>query len=359
LSTHMDLSELNQMIGQLFMIGIPGTILDDRTIELIREYNIGGVILFTRNVEDPVQVAKLCSDLQECSYSHHGLPLFLSVDQEGGRVVRLRKPFSEFPGNTAIGMDDQPVKKAIEFARITAKEMKLVGLNMDLAPVVDVMRGEPEKHLDGRMFSDDYKEVSLLGETVIKTFQKNGIMAIAKHFPGLGRAHLDPHFNLLTIDMEPGEMENINLPPFEGAIKHSVSGIMTSHAIYPVLDPDHPATMSSLVLSELLRKKMGFDGLIITDDLEMGAIAKKWGVDQGALLAFEAGSDILLICKDQENVKKSLKLMRKRILQGEISTQRLQESIERIKKTREVFIRNKRKISLAKVEKYFNLPETG
>ena len=353
--TTLELSEINQKIGQIFMAGIPGTELDEGTEDLIRDYNLGGIILFSRNIENPIQVATLCHDIQHAASKYHGESIFLAVDQEGGRVSRLREPFTVFPGNAAIGMDDQPLERAVEYSITTAKEMKLVGLNMNLAPVVDVQRGEPEKHLTGRIFSEDPAMVALLGRTVIRELQRNGVMAVAKHFPGLGRASVDPHFELPRIEMDMDELENINLIPFRAAIEEAVSAVMTSHAIYPALEPDRPATLSSIVLTQLLRERLGFDGLIITDDLEMGAIAKHWGVAEGALASFEAGADILLICKAQENVLKSIDLLRRRLLTGEISFQRLEQSNERIMKARSKFLVDQEEVSLSRVNEYFKL----
>jgi beta-N-acetylhexosaminidase len=339
-------------MGQLFMIGMPGPHMDKETDVLIRESHIGGIILFSRNIEDPLQLAALCRDLQ-ASASRTDSPLFLAVDQEGGRVARLKEPFRSFPGNAAIGVDEEPVKKAIEFATVTSKEMKVVGLNMNLAPVVDVQRGEIEKHLAGRSFGEDPEVVAFLGRTVVKHLQKNGIMAVAKHFPGLGRADVDPHFHLPKIDIDLEELERTNLPPFAAAIKEGVSGIMTSHAIYPVLDPEQPATLSPRVLTELLRERMGFRGLTITDDLEMGAIATGWGVAEGALKSFQAGADILLICKDQSHIRESLDFMREAYSKGRISTKRLARSLDRIRKMKGRFLGHREEVSLADVRGYF------
>jgi beta-N-acetylhexosaminidase len=173
-----ELSELNTKIGRLFMAGMPGKELDADTEALIRDYCLGGVILFSRNIENPVQLAGLCKDLQDRAMTYHGIPLFLAVDQEGGPVARLRGPFTCFPGNEAIGADPKPMDRAREFAEVTAREMTLVGLNMDLAPVVDVRRAKSEKHLAGRTFSDDPKKVAMLGQVVIKSLQENGVMAV-------------------------------------------------------------------------------------------------------------------------------------------------------------------------------------
>ena len=335
------------------MTGMPGTSLDEGTELLIREYNLGGIILFSRNIDDPMQLARLCHDIQNAAKRYQCDPLFIAVDQEGGRVARLREPFTVFPGNEAIGMDERPVRKAIEFGAITAREMKMVGLNMDLAPVVDVRKGRPERHLRGRLFSKDHETVALLGSKVVKALQGNGIMAVAKHFPGLGRASIDPHLNLPVIDTDIREINEVNIPPFKAAIDMGVSAIMTSHAVYIALDPKNPATLSPVILSGLLRERLDFDGLIMTDDLEMGAIAKGYGVPEGALASFQAGSDILLICKGQKNFLESLALIREKILREELSNERLSQSLQRIKKAKSKFIKAKQKIIFKKVERYF------
>ncbi len=348
-------SEIDANIGPLFMAGMPGTELDESTDELIRDQNIGGMILFSRNIEDPIQLTTLCNDLQERAMRYHGTPLFLAVDQEGGRVARLKEPFTLFPGNTAIGEDPEPVEMAAEFARVTAEEMSLVGMNMDFAPVVDVRQGEPEKHLEGRTFSDNTEKVALLGRIVVKVLQENGIMATAKHFPGLGRASLDPHHHFLTIDADADEMEAVNLPPFLSAIEEGVAGIMSSHAVYPALDPDFPATMSHRILTELIREELGFDGLVITDDLEMGAIKKKFGVAEGAVASFEAGADILLICEDQNLVLESMDMLKGKMIDGQIGVERFQQSLERIRNVKSSYLKKYEIAPLEKVRSYFGL----
>jgi beta-N-acetylhexosaminidase len=355
LNTTLDLTELNCNIGRLFMAGMPGPDLDEETNALIRDYNPCGIILFSRNIENPLQLAKLSIDLQKSALKYNGMPLFIAVDQEGGRVARLKEPFTIFPGNEAIGKDESPVEKAIEFASITAREMRLVGINMNLAPVLDVRRGEPEKHLVGRTFSDDNKSVSILGATVIRTLQKNGIMAVAKHFPGLGQAGMDPHYNLPVILSHKNDIEKIDLPPFKSAIRAKVAGVMTSHALYPALDPENPATLSQAILEGLLRERLGYKGLIITDDLEMGAITGSNDVARGALCSLMAGADILLICKEQQEILNSINLIRKKILTNELCTDRIDQSIARIMKVKNKYLKDMAKVSLKEVENYFKL----
>jgi len=356
MGTTLDVSELNAKIGRLFMAGIPGTGLDEATEALIRNHCLGGVILFSHNIKDPVQVATLCSDLQHASLVYHGVPLFLAVDQEGGRVSRLQSPFRVFPGNAAVAQAEHPEESAKEYARITAQEMVLVGLNMNLAPVVDVSRGEPEPHLAGRMFSEKPQDVARLGSTVVRTLQEGGVMAVAKHFPGLGKTSLDPHHQLPTIHAPMEEIQEINLPPFEATIAAGVTGVMTSHAIYPALDADRPATMSRVILADLLRGRLGFEGLVITDDLEMGAIAKRWGAAEGAAAAFGAGADVLLICHDQENVLAAMRRVRQKLLHNEIPMARLHESVKRIMDAKARFSKQAEGVSLEAVRGHFGLP---
>lgn len=346
-------SELRSEIGQLFMAGIPGPDLDEGTETLIREHGLAGVILFSRNIEGPLQIARLCRDLQEKAMAFHGQPLFLAVDQEGGRVARLKAPFTEFPGNAAIGMDPEPAEEALQFARVTAKEMKLVGLNMNLAPVLDVQRGELEKHLAGRSFGEDPGLVARLGRLVIRTLQENGVMAVAKHFPGLGRTDLDPHLHLPRIDVDVREIEEVNLPPFAAAFDEGVSAVMTSHAVYPAIDALRPATLSHAILSGLLRDKMGFEGLIITDDLEMGAISGTFGAAEGAAAAFKSGADILLVCREQAHVLEAINLVSAEVVSGEIPYGRIDESRGRILQAKERFLGRREEVSLAEVRDYF------
>jgi len=349
----LDLNSLNTRIGRLFMAGIPGPDLDAQTEDLIRNWGLGGVILFSRNIEDPVQVAALCGALQKCSHRYNEIPLFLAVDQEGGRVARLRAPFEEFPGQTAIGQAEDPVKAALEFARVTADEMGMVGLNMNLTPVLDVPRGAPEKHLQGRTFSEDPELVALLGRTVIRELQKDGIMAVGKHFPGLGGADRDPHKRLPQISLSGEDMEAVDIPPFKAAVDAGVAGIMSSHALYPSLDPENPATLSSRILTGLLRERLRFQGLIITDDLEMGAISRGTGVVDGAVEAFKAGADILLICADQEQLLKSMEQFRNMLIMGQIDPGRFRGSLDRIAGAKKRFLKRMKAVSLEEVRTHF------
>ena len=349
----LELAELDSKIAQLFIVGMPGSELDEATRRLVDEIGVGGVIFFSRNVYDPLQLARLCKELQYLSLSTQGIPLFLAIDQEGGRVARLKPPFTEFPGNEAIGQSEDPGAEAARFAEITGREMALVGLNMNLAPVLDIPRGQPEDHLKGRTFGTDSDLVSRLGSVVIEGLQNNGVMAVGKHFPGLGAARFDPHKTGLTIDLTEDEINDIDLVPFKAAVEAGVSGMMVSHAIYSSIDPESPATLSRHIMHDLLREELGYEGLILTDDLEMGAITNSWSVPEAAALAFEAGADLLLICERQSMVMEAISEIRSLILRGSIALQRLQRSTERIAKAKKRYLSSSEPVMLNKVDQYF------
>lgn len=348
----LELSELTFKIAQLFMTGMAGPELDDGTRRLV-EIGVGGIILFSRNIKDPEQVACLSNKLQNMALKRHGTPLFVAIDQEGGRVARLKEPFTLFPGNEAMATSPDPEKEARGFAKITSKELSLVGINMNLAPVLDIPRGKPEAHLVGRSFGSDPVKVSILGSLIIRELQKGGIIAVAKHFPGLGAARQDPHKSELVIDVEKEDLKEIDLKPYQAAIRIGVSGIMVSHAIYPKIDPRLPASLSSAVMEGILRQEFGFQGLILTDDLEMGAITSQWEVPVASSMAFGAGADLLLICKDQKVVLAGIEEIRRQVLQGEIPLGRLQDSTRRIKKLKSRISPKTLQPSLDKVRKYW------
>lgn len=340
-------------VGPLFMIGMPGPDLDPDTASLIRSQAVGGVILFRRNIRDPLQLASLCTQLQECALNVHGVPLLLAVDQEGGRVSRLKPPFTQFPGNEAMGRDPEPLRQARAFARITAREMRLVGLNMDCAPVMDVGREALERHLMGRILSDQPEMVGRLGRAIIRGLQSGGVMAVAKHFPGLGTARLDPHQELPVIDAPAEDLWSRHIAPFTAAIAEGVAGIMTSHALYPALDPHRPPTLSGRIMETILRAKMGFRNLIVTDDLEMGAISKQWGVVRAAVMAAEAGADLLLICSDQSAARDAMALLARRMAGDARLSRGVEASLARITAIKGRYLEGLVLPELAAVEGYF------
>ncbi len=330
----LEFSEIDSMIGRLFMTGMPGPRLDEGTRSLIRRGEIGGIILFSRNIAGPLQVAGLCRALQQEAVRFQGEPLLIAADQEGGPVARLPAPFSRFPGGEVMARSADPERAVRRYAAVTAREMTLVGLNVNFAPVLDLAPPGVEGVLAGRSLGQDPARVARLGCAIITDFQKGGLLAVAKHFPGLGSADLDPHHALPTISMAGEQEERRHLAPFREAARAGAAGIMTAHALYPLKDERHPATLSSALLTGVLREQWGYRGLIVTDDLEMGAITGQWDVAEGAAAAFKAGADILLICRNQEHVGRARDRIRRALLREEIPLSRLLASNARIRRAR-------------------------
>lgn len=262
------MNPIEVLAGQRLMLGFTGTAFNDELRHIISDIKAGGIILFKPNIEGPEQVAALCKDCQDYARECGLSPLIISVDQEGGTVARLKQGFTQFKGNPFITSIDD----AQAFALITASELKSAGFNMNLAPVLDVAPKDLDSVMADRAFKGDAQAVSRLGEKVITTLQENGIMAVAKHFPGIGRTVLDSHFHLPRLDITIDALETSDLIPFQEAVKADVCGMMLSHIHYPWLDPVWQASLSPAIARDLLRKKLGFKGLVMTDDLDMKAI---------------------------------------------------------------------------------------
>ena len=298
----MTLDEMKQQVGQLFMVGLPGTELDGSTLRLIREQRINNFIIFKRNVDTPAQLKNLCASLRDACLAEELPPPLISIDQEGGTVARLSEPFTQFPDARKLAEDGRAEELLADFARVCAQELLDVGINMNLAPVLDVCPAGQGFFMELRSLGEDPERVAELGALVISEMQRAGLAACAKHFPGLGGAVLDPHEQLPTVARSRQEMISSDLVPFRRAMEIEVAAIMTSHTLYPRLDPDQLATLSGEILSGLLRGELEFDGLVITDDLEMGAIENDGSVADAALVAFNAGADMLLICHDHQKI---------------------------------------------------------
>lgn len=281
-----------QIAGQRLMVGFDGTDLNKDLMFIIDTIKAGGVILFSKNLSSPAQIKELCVSLQAYARSCGQPPLFISIDQEGGQVARLKEPFTQFSGNPQMKDEED----AAHFARVTAIELTDVGINMNMAPVMDVAQKGVKSVMEGRAFGHDPAWVSAMGVKVIEHMQNNGIMAVAKHFPGIGRTILDSHFEMPILDADVLKLESIDLLPFGAAIKHDVAGIMLSHILCNNIDPDWPASLSSRIAKDLLRDRMGFAGIIMTDDLDMEAVNKYYDIKTIISQILSADIDIALIC---------------------------------------------------------------
>ena len=286
------MKDLRRHAGQLAIAGFAGHSIPSDLRQLAREFDLGGLILFARNVDSPEQVADLAREAQELAQE---LPLWVSVDQEGGRVARLKSPFTVWPPMATLGRsgDERLVER---FARALAAELKAVGISMDYTPVLDILTNPANPVIGDRALAGRADEVARLGRVIIETLQAEGIAACGKHFPGHGDTGVDSHFELPLIEHPPDRLEAIELVPFRAAIEAGVASIMTAHILIPALDPDRPATLSPAIVTGLLKERLGYGGLVLSDDLEMRAIAGRFGINEATVGAVAAGCDAVLMC---------------------------------------------------------------
>lgn len=296
---------LVEAAASTLIIGFPGTSTSAEVRDLLR-LGVGGIILFKRNVVDPVQVAQLIDELQ--SARRDELPLLMSADQEGGRVARLRAPLTEFPDMAWVGRTGD-VTLAERVAEVLAQELKAVGFNLNFAPVMDVDSNPQNPVIGPRAFSSSPEEVSRLGCAMIRTFHRCGILACAKHFPGHGDTLTDSHKELPTLPHLMERLEAIELVPFRAAIAAGVKLIMTAHVVFNALDDRLPATLSQPVMTGLLRERLGFQGVVVSDDLEMKAVLDHYGIRESVTLGMKAGVDSFLICHTHARVQEAIEAL--------------------------------------------------
>jgi beta-N-acetylhexosaminidase len=294
ISDKMNISDYSpeQLAGQRIMAGFDGEELSDGLKFLIDTIKVGAVILFSGNVKTPCRIKNLCESIQGYARACGQPPLIIAIDQEGGQVARLKEPFTRFPGNPAMKSE----KDAAVFAEITASELLEAGINMNMAPVMDVAPEGIRSIMEKRVFGHDPRLVSKMGAVVIDGLQAKKIMAVAKHFPGIGRTVLDSHLDLPSLDANLVDLESFDLIPFETAIRHEVAGIMLSHIIYTGIDSKWPASLSEKIAGKLLRDSMGYDGVVMTDDLDMGAVKNHFEIGTSVKQILSAGIDMMLIC---------------------------------------------------------------
>jgi beta-N-acetylhexosaminidase len=325
---------LEQLAGQRLMVGFEGKRLNRDLKFLIDTIKVGGIILFSENISDPEQLRELCLSAQAYAKSCGQPPLFIAIDQEGGEVARLKEPFTQFPGNPHIKSEND----AKEFAVIAAKELSGVGINMNMAPVMDVAHKGVKSIMTGRAFGDDPAWVSKMGTTVINHLQNNGIMAVAKHFPGIGRTTLDSHIDMPFLKINSEALFSFDLPPFEAAIRNGVAGIMLSHILYSGIDTKWPASLSPVLAKNLLRRKMGFDGLVMTDDLDMGSIAGRYDIKTIIKQILLADIDLVLICHKGPWIDNAFDELLRSIGTSQAVAGAEKESVSRIIRTKKSFL---------------------
>ena len=323
---------LRQRIGQMLIAGFDGQSLPVELKSLAREFGLGGVILFARNLSEPAQVAELCYGASRLGSD---LPLWVSVDQEGGRVARLKAPFTEWPPMATLGRSGD-VKLAERFAQALAAELRAVGITLNYAPVLDVHTNPKNPVIGDRALSGKADEVARFGQAIIRGLQAGGVAACGKHFPGHGDTSADSHVELPLVEHPIERLRAVELLPFAAAIAAGVATIMTAHVFLPALDEDRPATLSPRIVTGLLRDELHYDGVILSDDLEMKAIADKYAVPSAAVLAVEAGCDGVLICGSDHDVQAAaLEALIHAVEDQRLSLTRVEDALTRQRRAKE------------------------
>ena len=312
-------------VGQLLMIGIHGKTLNDDAKFMLNEYRVGGIILFDRNMESKNQVKSLITDINKTGKSAGLTPLFIGIDQEGGAVARMEDQLIKVPPAEELGTE--PIEQAVSLAKQSGTELKDLGFNINFAPVADLGLTY------GRSFSAKPDEVVRYASAVGKAYDEAGLWYSYKHFPGIGKTDVDLHADTSVVPVSKETLLNEDTKVFVDLIKQSkpnTYAIMVSHAMYPQIDADHPSSLSKAIITDWLRKDMGYNGVVVTDDMDMGALAKHYTFSDMAVQSILAGSDILLVCHEYEHMQEAYNGLMKAVKDGRISKERLDESVKRI-----------------------------
>ena len=324
---------LKEKLGQLIMCGFEDPFYDEHARILIEEYKVGNIILFARNVKDMKQLISLNKDIYQKVIENTGIMPFISIDQEGGMVTRIMDGATFCPGNMTISASDR-TSNAYEIGKIMGEELIKLGINLNLAPSLDVNNNPKNPVIGVRSYSDDPKRVSQFGKEYIKGLQEKGVFATAKHFPGHGDTVVDSHLGLASLNFDLDRLNSVELVPFKTAIKNGVEAIMSAHIIFKELD-DVPATLSHKILSGLLRNELGFEGLIISDCMQMKAIDNLYTTEAGTVMGINAGLNIACVCHSLDRQINTLKKIEEAVNAGIIDISTIDERVERILKAKE------------------------
>ncbi|MGB4043452.1 MAG: beta-N-acetylhexosaminidase [Thermacetogeniaceae bacterium] len=326
---------LEEKIGQMVMVGIEGKMLGDDAKQLIQQHHVGGIILFKRNIDNPAQTLSLINELKRVN-SAKKIPLFLSVDEEGGRVSRMPAQLKKLPSSGRIGeVNDSEI--SFEIGRLLGQELRAFGFNMDFAPVLDINSNPNNPVIGDRSFGTTPELVSRLGLQIMKGLQSQNVISVVKHFPGHGDTSVDSHIGLPSVYHDYERLKSFELIPFADAVTNNADAVMIAHILLPNIDPEHPASLSRAVITDILRKDLNFQGVVITDDLTMGAITNNYGLGEAAVKAVTAGSDIVLVCHSMEMEMQVINALTKAVEAGQISTERVDESVYRILKLKQKY----------------------
>ena len=326
---------LDEKIGQLLVFGFSGTSLDQGTTEMLDRYKPGGLIIMGENVKSAGQLLELVNSLKAVS-SESGIPAFISVDEEGGRVSRMPPELKNIPSALTVGKTGN-AGIAGGVGSAVAGELKAFGFNMDFAPVLDIWSNPQNTVIGDRAFGTDADTVGRLGVSAMNGIASAGVIPVVKHFPGHGDTTADSHKELPVSDSTMERLESFELKPFYEAVANGADAVMVAHILLTQVDAKYPASLSKAVITDILRNKMGFGGVVITDDLTMAAISKNYGLAEAAVLAFQAGSDLILVVHGSDSQAAVAGALKNAAASGEITRDRLDESVYRILKLKEKY----------------------
>lgn len=326
---------LDEKIGQMLIVGVEGYNYNDNTKNLIEQYKVGGVIVLGENVKDTTQLLSLMNSIKKENMKNK-IPLFMSIDEEGGVITRVPKEFKRFPTNRVIG-DINNKTFSYKIGSTIAEEIKAFGFNMDFAPVLDVNSNPNNPIIGDRSFSSKASVVSSLGIQTMKGIEAQKVIPVVKHFPGHGDTSVDSHKGLPTVNNDLKRLESLELIPFADAIKNKAEVVMIAHILLPKIDNENPSSMSKTIITDILRNKLKFDGVVTTDDMTMGAIMKNYNIGEASIKSVKAGSDIVLVCHGYDKEIEVINALKNAVLNGEVSEKRIDESVYRILKLKEKY----------------------
>lgn len=346
---------LEEKVGQLLIVGFEGEKMNEQIKGYIQDLHVGGLILFARNIKDENQSIELLNSIKEENSSSQ-IPLFLSVDEEGGSVSRLPHSFKKLPSAMTVGERNNK-EISYEFGRVIGERVKALGFNMNFSPVLDINSNPNNPVVGRRAFGTTKFQVIDHGLEAMFGIRDSGVIPAVKHFPGHGDTAVDSHINLPRIDKTIDELEELEFAPFKEAIKNDVEMIMTAHILYPNVDEKYPATMSYKIIKELLRDKLNYKGVIVSDDMTMGAIMNNYTLEEGVLLFLKSGGDIALICHGEENPRKAIDRIIKAVNDKEISEEEIDNKLYRILSLKESYKLSEDKIQDIKLDDLNNRAE--
>ncbi len=319
---------LEEKVGQMILAGVQGTTLDDLAKKMIADQKVGGIIFYANNVTTLQGTASFVQSIKQANQKNP-VPILMSVDQEGGKVSRMPDAVESIPSSRKVGKTNDTAL-AEQMGALLARQIKLAGFNVDFAPVLDVNSNPKNPVIGDRSFGTTADLVTRMGIAEMKGLRSEGVIPVVKHFPGHGDTSVDSHLDLPVVNKSEKQLAELEWIPFQAAVKEQAEAVMVAHILFPKLDPNYPASLSKVIIGDHLRGKFKYDGVVITDDLSMGAISKNYPLHEATIATVQAGSDILLVAHSYESAKTIFDTLISAVKSGKIKESRIDESVYRI-----------------------------